>query len=315
MKQGISVFNAPFSNTRSVVELVLAQVIMLMRGLPQKNASMHRGEWNKSAAGSFEIRGKKLGIVGYGNIGSQISVLAESLGMQVLYFDVEEKLALGNAKKVNTLKDLLKRSDLVTLHVDGNPDNEGMIGKKELGWMKDGASIINLSRGKAVDLVALKTALDSGKLSGASIDVFPDEPKSNNVKFLTPFTGMDNVILTPHIGGSTQEAQRNIAAYVPEALVNYVNTGDSFASVNLPNIKVPAIKGAHRLLHIHNNIPGIMARINNIFSRFNINVIGQHLQTNHDIGYLITDIDKEYNDDVVDELRRIDHTIKLRILY
>lgn len=315
MKRGISVFNAPFSNTRSVVELVLAQVVMLMRGLPEKNASMHRGEWNKSASGSFEIRGKKLGIVGYGNIGSQISVLAEALGMQVLYFDVEEKLSLGNAKKVNTLKDLLKRSDIVTLHVDGNPDNEGMIGKKELGWMKEGASLINLSRGKAVDLEALRSALDSGKLSGASIDVFPEEPKSNNVKFITPFTGMDNVILTPHIGGSTQEAQRNIASYVPEALVNYVNTGDSFASVNLPNIKVPAIKGAHRLLHIHNNIPGIMARINNIFSRFNINVIGQHLQTNHDIGYLITDIDKEYNDDVVEELRRIDHTIKLRILY
>lgn len=315
MKRGISVFNAPFSNTRSVVELVLGQVIMLMRGIHSKNAAMHRGEWQKSAEGSFEIRGKKLGILGYGNIGSQISVLAESLGMQVLYFDIEEKLSLGNAKKVNTLKDLLKRSDVVTLHVDGNPDNERLIGKKELGWMKDGASLINLSRGNVVDLEALKSALESGKIAGASIDVYPEEPKANGVKFLTPFTGMDNVILTPHVGGSTQEAQRNIAAYVPEALVNYVNTGDSFASVNLPNIRVPQMKGAHRLLHIHNNIPGIMARINNIFSRFNINVVGQHLQTNHDIGYLITDIDKEYNEDVVNELRRIDHTIKLRILY
>ncbi|MFT4525579.1 MAG: D-3-phosphoglycerate dehydrogenase [Flavobacteriales bacterium] len=315
MKKGISVFNAPFSNTRSVVEIMLGEMIMLMRGVMEKSMAMHRGEWKKSATGSFEIRGKKLGLVGYGNIGSQISVLAEALGMQVLYYDVEEKLALGNARKVNTLKDLLKRSDVVSLHVDGNPTNAAMIGKKELGWMKDGAMLVNLSRGNVVDLEALKNALESGKIRSAAIDVFPVEPKSNGEAIDCPLIGMENVILTPHIGGSTMEAQKNIAAYVPEALVNYVNTGDSFSSVNLPNIRVPQMKGAHRLLHIHNNIPGIMARINNIFSRFNINVVGQHLQTNSEIGYLITDIDKEYDEDVVGELKRIEHTIKLRVLY
>jgi D-3-phosphoglycerate dehydrogenase len=315
MKKGISVFNAPFSNTRSVVEMVIGEMIMLMRGTHQKSVNMHRGVWNKSAKGSYEIRGKKLGIVGYGNIGSQLSVLAEALGMQVLYFDVEEKLALGNAQKVNSLRELMRKSDVVTLHVDGRPENEGIITKKEIGWMKEGAVLINLARGKVVDLDALKAALELGKLAGAAVDVYPSEPKSNDEPFDCPLTGMDNVILTPHVGGSTMEAQKNIAAYVPEALVNYVNTGDSFASVNLPNIRVPELKGAHRLLHIHENIPGIMARINNIFSRFNINVLGQHLQTNHEVGYLITDIDKEYNSDVVDELKRIDHTIKLRVLY
>lgn len=313
--KGISVFNAPFSNTRSVVEMVIGEMIMLMRGTHQKSMAMHRGVWDKSASGSFEIRGKKLGIVGYGNIGSQLSVLAEGLGMQVIYFDTGDKLALGNAQKMNTLKDLMKKADVVSIHVDGNPNNDGIIGKKELGWMKDGAVLLNLARGKVVDLNALKAALESGKLRGAAIDVFPSEPKSNDEAFECPFTGMDNVILTPHIGGSTIEAQKNIAAYVPDALVNYVNTGDSFSSVNLPGVRVPEIQGAHRLLHIHNNIPGIMARINNIFSRFNINVVGQYLKTNQDIGYLVTDIDKEYNSDVVEELRKIDHTIKLRVLY
>jgi len=315
MHKGISVFNAPFSNTRSVVEMVIGEMIMLMRGTHQKSMAMHRGVWDKSASGSFEIRGKKLGIVGYGNIGSQLSVLAEGLGMQVIYFDTGDKLALGNAQKMNTLKDLMKKADVVSIHVDGNPNNEGIIGKKELGWMKDGAVLLNLARGKVVDLNALKAALESGKLRGAAIDVFPSEPKSNDEAFDCPFTGMDNVILTPHIGGSTIEAQKNIAAYVPDALVNYVNTGDSFSSVNLPGVRVPQIQGAHRLLHIHTNIPGIMARINNIFSRFNINVVGQYLKTNQDIGYLVTDIDKEYNSDVVEELRKIDHTIKLRVLY
>jgi len=315
MRKGISVFNAPFSNTRSVVEMVIGEMIMLMRGTVEKNMAMHRGEWNKSAKGSVEIRGKKLGIVGYGNIGSQLSVLAESLGMQVVYFDTEEKLALGNAQKANSLKDLLKKSDVISLHVSGNPQNEGMIGKKEISWIKPGAVFLNLARGKVVDLEALKAALVSGQIRGAAIDVFPVEPKSNDEHFYSPFTGMDNVILTPHVGGSTVEAQKNIAAYVPDALVNYINTGDSFASVNLPGIRVPEAKGAHRLLHVHHNIPGIMARINNIFSRFNINVVGQYLKTNQEIGYLVTDIDKEYNSDVVDELKRIDHTIKLRVLY
>lgn len=315
LNKGICVFNAPFSNTRSVVEMVIGEMIMLMRGTHQKSMAMHRGTWDKSAKGSFEIRGKKLGIVGYGNIGAQLSVLAEALGMQVMYYDVEEKLALGNAQKAKTLRELMSKSDVVTLHVDGRAENNGMIGKKELGWMKDGAVFLNLARGKVVDLDALKAVLVSGKLRGAAIDVFPVEPKSNDEPFECPFTGMDNVILTPHVGGSTIEAQKNIAAYVPEALVNYVNSGDSFGSVNLPNIRVPEVKGAHRLLHVHQNVPGIMARINNIFSRFNINVVGQYLKTNQQIGYVITDIDKEYDSDVVDELRSIDHTIKLRVLY
>lgn len=315
MNRGICVFNAPFSNTRSVVEMVIGEMIMLMRGTQQKSMAMHRGVWDKSAKGSFEIRGKKLGIVGYGNIGAQLSVLAEALGMQVMYYDVEEKLALGNAQKASTLRDLMRKSDVVTLHVDGRPENNNIIGKKEIGWMKDGAIFLNLARGKVVDLEALKAALISGKLRGAAVDVFPSEPKSNDEPFECPFTGMDNVILTPHIGGSTTEAQKNIAAYVPEALMNYVNSGDSFGSVNLPNIRVPEVKGAHRLLHIHQNVPGIMARINNILSNYNINVEGQYLKTNQDVGYLITDIDKEYNSEVVEELRRIDNTIKLRILY
>ena len=315
MNKGICVFNAPFSNTRSVVEMVIGEMIMLMRGTLQKSMGMHRGEWNKSAKNSVEIRGKKLGIVGYGNIGSQLSVLAESLGMQVLYFDTAEKLALGNAQKMNSLRELFKKSDVISLHVDGNPDNEGMIGKKELAWVKDGAVFINLARGKVVDLDALKKSLDSGKIRGAAIDVFPVEPKSNDEPFECPFTGMDNVILTPHVGGSTIEAQKNIASYVPNALVNYINTGDSFASVNLPGVRVPEITGAHRLLHIHDNVPGIMARINNIFSKFDINVVSQSLKTNENVGYLVTDINKEYNSDMVDELRRIDHTIKLRVLY
>lgn len=315
MNRGVCVFNAPFSNTRSVVEMVIGEMIMLMRGTQQKSMAMHRGVWDKSAKGSFEIRGKKLGIVGYGNIGAQLSILAESLGMQVLYYDVEEKLALGNAQKVGSLRELMRKADVVTLHVDGRPENNDIIGKKEIGWMKDGAIFLNLARGKVVDLEALKAALLSGKLRGAAVDVFPTEPKSNDEPFECPFTGMDNVILTPHIGGSTTEAQKNIAAYVPEALMNYVNSGDSFGSVNLPNIRVPEVKGAHRLLHVHKNVPGIMARINNILSSYNINVEGQYLKTNQEVGYLITDIDKEYNSEVVEELRRIDHTIKLRILY
>lgn len=315
MNKGISVFNAPFSNTRSVVEMVIGEIIMLKRGTLQKSMAMHRGEWNKSAKGSVEIRGKKLGIVGYGNIGSQLSVLAEGLGMQVLYYDKEDKLALGNAQRVKSLKELMRKSDVVTFHVDGHPSNEGIIGKKELSWMKDGAILINLARGKVVDLFALKAALESGKIGGAAVDVFPTEPKSNDERFESPLMGMENVILTPHVGGSTIEAQKNIAAYVPEALVNYINTGDSFASVNLPSIRVPEVKGAHRLLHVHRNIPGIMARINNIFSDFNINVVGQHLKTNESIGYLVTDINKEYDLDVVAALKKIDHTIKLRVLY
>jgi D-3-phosphoglycerate dehydrogenase len=314
-KAGIAVFNAPFSNTRSVVELVIGEMILLMRGTYAKSNAMHLGKWDKSASDSNEIRGKKLGIVGYGNIGSQLSVLAESLGMAVYYYDVEEKLALGNARKLPSLKDLLRRCDVVTLHVDGRAENKGIIGDREFKMMKDGAVFINLSRGHVVDIAALKKHLDSGKLRGAAVDVFPKEPGSNSDPFESLLIGIPNVILTPHVGGSTIEAQKNIASYVPDSLVSYINTGNTNNSVNLPQVRATEVKGAHRLLHIHANVPGILARINSIFSKYGINILGQSLKTNEGIGYLVTDIDKKYNKEVMRELKAIDHTVKLRVLY
>jgi D-3-phosphoglycerate dehydrogenase / 2-oxoglutarate reductase len=314
-KAGVAVFNAPFSNTRSVVELVIGEMILLMRGTYAKSNAMHRGKWDKSASDSNEIRGKKLGIIGYGNIGSQLSVLAEALGMAVYYFDVEEKLALGNARKMPSMKDLLRRCDVVTLHVDGRPENKDLIGDREFKLMKDGAVFINLSRGHVVDIDALRTHLESGKLRGAAVDVFPKEPGSNSDPFESPLIGLPNVILTPHVGGSTIEAQKNIASYVPESLVSYVNTGNTSSSVNLPPVRMVEVKGAHRLLHIHANVPGILARINSIFSKYDINILGQSLKTNEGIGYLVTDIDKKYDRDVMRDLKAIDHTVKLRVLY
>jgi D-3-phosphoglycerate dehydrogenase len=314
-KAGIAVFNAPFSNTRSVVEMVIGEMIMLMRGTFPKSVGLHQGKWDKSASHSYEIRGKKLGIVGYGNIGSQLSVLAEALGMQVYYYDVEEKLALGNAKKMNSLKDLLRKSDVVTLHVDGRAENKGLIGTREFKMMKDGVIFLNLSRGHVVDIDALRKHIDNGKVRGAAVDVFPKEPGSNSEPFESPLLGLPNVILTPHIGGSTIEAQKNIAVYVPDTLISYINTGNTTTSVNLPPVRVAEMKGAHRLLHIHANVPGILARINSIFSHYNINILGQSLKTTDSIGYLVTDIDKSYDKDVMSELKAIDHTIKLRVLY
>jgi len=314
-KAGIAVFNAPFSNTRSVVEMVIGEMIMLMRGTFPKSVGLHQGKWDKSASHSYEIRGKKLGIVGYGNIGSQLSVLAEALGMQVYYYDVEEKLALGNAKKMNSLKDLLRKSDVVTLHVDGRTENKGLIGTREFKMMKDGVIFLNLSRGHVVDIDALRKHIDNGKVRGAAVDVFPKEPGSNSEPFESPLLGLPNVILTPHIGGSTIEAQKNIAVYVPDTLISYINTGNTTTSVNLPPVRVAEMKGAHRLLHIHANVPGILARINSIFSHYNINILGQSLKTTDSIGYLVTDIDKSYDKDVMSELKAIDHTIKLRVLY
>jgi D-3-phosphoglycerate dehydrogenase len=314
-KAGIAVFNAPFSNTRSVVEMVIGEMIMLMRGTFPKSVGLHQGKWDKSASHSYEIRGKKLGIVGYGNIGSQLSVLAEALGMQVYYYDVEEKLALGNAKKMNSLKDLLRKSDVVTLHVDGRAENKGLIGPREFKMMKDGVIFLNLSRGHVVDIDALRKHIDNGKVRGAAVDVFPKEPGSNSEPFESPLLGLPNVILTPHIGGSTIEAQKNIAVYVPDTLISYINTGNTTTSVNLPPVRVAEMKGAHRLLHIHANVPGILARINSIFSHYNINILGQSLKTTDSIGYLVTDIDKSYDKDVMSELKAIDHTIKLRVLY
>jgi D-3-phosphoglycerate dehydrogenase len=315
LKKGVAVFNAPFSNTRSVVELAIANIIMLMRQVFDRSVAMHNGHWDKSAQGSFEIRGKTLGIVGYGNIGAQLSVLAESLGLKVLYYDVEEKLALGNATKCATLQELLNHADIVTLHIDGRKENHNLIGKQEFEWMKNGVIFINLSRGHVVDIDALKTNIESGKVAGTAIDVFPDEPKSNDEKFISPLRGLPNTILSPHVGGSTIEAQENIAEFVPNKIMDYINTGSTSISANFPNLQLPKLENAHRLIHIHENVPGILARINHVLASHSINIVGQYLKTNETIGYVITDIDKSYNGNITKSLRNIDHTIKSRVLY
>lgn len=315
LKKGVAVFNAPFSNTRSVVELALAEIILLMRNLPDKMNQMHKGKWSKSATGSFEIRGKTLGIVGYGKIGSQLSVLAESIGMNVQYFDLEEKLALGNANPCPSLEHLLNTSDVVSIHVDGRPENEWMIGEKEFNQMKDGIVFINLSRGHIVDINALKENLENGKIHGASVDVFPEEPLSNDHPFISPLMGVRNTILTPHVGGSTLEAQENIADFVPSKIIEYINTGSTTNSVNFPNITLPGLSQAHRFIHIHKNEPGVLADINNVLAKHGINIGGQYLKTNDIIGYVITDIDKNYKDEVIKDLKLVKGTIRFRVLY
>ncbi|GAB4411859.1 MAG: hypothetical protein OHK0039_17320 [Bacteroidia bacterium] len=315
-EHGVVAFNAPYSNTRSVVELAIGEMIMLMRRIVPVSNDMHAGIWNKSAKFSNEIRGKKLGIVGYGNIGSQLSVLAEALGMHVLYYDLVERLALGNATKAASLHELLRAADVVTLHVDGRKENKHFFGEAEFKAMKPGAIFMNLSRGSVVDLEALVRYLGNGHLRGAAVDVFPHEPKSNDDPFVSDLRGLPNVILTPHVGGSTQEAQFNIAQYVPARVMDYINTGSSFGSVNFPNIQLPAQLGkAHRLIHIHHNVPGILARINHVLAGRGINILGQYLKTNEQIGYVITDIDKEYHSEVLEDLKQIEHTIKFRVLY
>jgi len=314
-KRGIAVFNAPYSNTRSVVELVIGEIIMLIRNISDKSAKMHVGQWDKSAKGSFEIRGKKLGIVGYGNIGSQLSVLAESLGMKVFYYDREERLALGNATKCKSLKELLEQADIISLHVDGRKENTNLFGKKEFDLMKKGVIFLNLSRGHIVDIKALKENIQSGKVAGCAVDVFPHEPKSNDEEFVSELRGLPNTILTPHIGGSTLEAQENIAQFVSGKFLDYINTGGTSNSVNFPNLSLPILENAHRLIHIHSNVPGILARINQILADNGINIAGQYLKTNESIGYVITDIDKKYDKEVIKELRAIEHTIKFRVLY
>ncbi|MBF9142264.1 phosphoglycerate dehydrogenase [Hymenobacter properus] len=314
MKKGVAVFNAPFSNTRSVVELALGEIIVLARRIPEKNPKMHAGEWDKSASGSFEIRGKTLGIVGYGNIGAQLSVVAEAVGMKVVYFDVAEKLQLGNAVKCRTLEELLEQSDVVTLHIDGRAENTNYIGEKEFALMKKGALFLNNARGHVVDVPALAAALRSGHLGGAAVDVFPYEPKTNSESFENELRGLPNVLLTPHIGGSTAEAQRNIAEFVPERIMQYINTGNTQQSVNFPNIQLPA-QQAHRLIHIHANVPGVLANINNVLAQHHVNILGQYLKTNEHIGYVITDIDRQYDQEVIQALRAVAHTIKFRVLY
>lgn len=315
LKKGVAVFNAPFSNTRSVVELAIGEIILLMRNLPDRIAEMHRGEWNKSAKGSYEVRGKKLGIVGYGNIGSQLSVVAEAIGFDVYYYDLVEKLALGNATKCNSLKELFETVDIVTLHVDGRPSNEKMIGDREFSWMKKGSIFLNLARGQVVDVNALKKHIESGRITGAGVDVFPKEPKTNQETFESALRGLPNLILTPHIGGSTEEAQVNIGNFVPGKIINYINTGGTTNSVNFPNLQLPTLENAHRLIHIHHNKPGIIAHINRILASHDINIVGQYLKTNETIGYVITDIDKAYPAEVIKDLKEIQGTIKFRVLY
>jgi D-3-phosphoglycerate dehydrogenase len=314
-EKGVAVFNAPFSNTRSVVEMAIAEIIFLMRNLADKSVAMHQGKWDKSASGSFEIRGKKLGIVGYGNIGAQLSVLAENMGMNVFYYDVIERLALGNASKIDSLDELLKTCDIITLHVDGRKDNENLIDQSKIRLMKKGAILVNLSRGHVVEIPALKNAILSGHLAGCAVDVFPEEPKNNSEPFESELIGLPNTILTPHIGGSTLEAQENIARFVPGKIMEYINTGNTYNSVNFPNIQLPFLKDAHRLIHLHRNEPGVLAKINQILANYEVNIVGQYLKTNENIGYVITDINKAYSPDAINELKEIPGTIRFRMLY
>lgn len=314
-EHGVVVFNAPYSNTRSVAELVMAEAIMLMRGIPEKNAAAHRGTWLKSATDSYEVRGKTLGIIGYGNIGSQISVIAESLGMRVKFYDVVTKLPLGNAEQVPTLKALLGCADVVSLHVPDTLDTRNMMGPDELGAMKEGAILINAARGKVVDIDALCTLLENKHLGGAAIDVFPVEPKSNKEEFVSPLRQFDNVILTPHIGGSTQEAQENIGLEVAEKLARYSDRGTTISAVNFPQVSLPPHSGTHRLLHVHHNVPGVMTAINKVFSENNINICGQHLQTTEKVGYVILDVNVEYSDVALKALKGIEGTMRCRVLF
>ena len=314
-KKGVVVFNAPFSNTRSVAELVIAESILLLRGVAQKNAAAHRGEWQKSAVKSYEIRGKKLGIVGYGNIGMQLGVIAEGLGMQVQFYDVTNKLPLGNARQIPSLNQLLADSDVVSLHVPQSDSTHNMIGEQQLAQMKQGGILINASRGTVVDIDALAAALDNGRLGGAGIDVFPEEPRSNEDEFISPLRRFDNTLLTPHIGGSTVEAQENIGMEVAEKLAHYSDNGTTTSSVNFPGVALPEHAGSHRLLHIHHNVPGIMSAINNVFSENNLNVSAQYLQTNDAIGYVVIDIDAEYSAVALNKLANIEGTVRSRVLF
>lgn len=313
--KGVPVFNAPYSNTRSVAELVVGQAILLLRGIPEKNALAHRGVWQKLATGSFETRGKKLGLVGYGNIGSQLSVLAESMGMKVYLYDIVTKLPLGNATQVSSLKELMQTCDVISLHVPETPQTANMIGAEQLSWMKPGSILINASRGTVVDIDALAAALESKHLAGAAVDVFPVEPRSNDEEFVSPLRKFDNCILTPHVGGSTMEAQENIGLEVAEKLIRYSDNGTSITSVNFPEVALPAHPGMHRLLHIHENVPGVLSQINRIFSESGINIRSQYLQTNDKIGYVVMDIDEAHSSLALDKLNEVSGTIRCRVLW
>lgn len=313
---GIPVFNAPYQNTRSVVELAIGEMIVLMRGVFDKSNKAHQKIWDKSAKNSNEIRGKTLGIIGYGNIGTQLSVIAESLGMQVIFYDKVEKLALGNAVMSSSMDEVLRKSDVISIHVSGDKElNTNLISDREFSKMKDGVVFLNLARGFIVDIKALVRALKSGKLRGAGVDVFPEEPKSKEEPFVSELSGLPNVILTPHIGGSTEEAQRNIAQFVSEKLIDFMNSGDTSLSVNFPNIALPKQGNAHRLLHVHRNVPGVLSQVNKVFSDNDINILGQYLKTNDNVGYLITDVNRKYDEKVLEELKEVKSTINFRVLY
>ena len=314
-EHGVVVFNAPYSNTRSVAELVLAEAILLLRGIPEKSAQAHRGGWAKTANDSFEIRGKTLGIVGYGSIGSQLSVLAESLGMRVIFYDVVSKLPLGNASQIPSLEGLLGQADIVTLHVPDLPSTRNLMNQERISQMKPKSILINASRGTVVDIDALTKALEEKHLLGTAIDVFPVEPKSNNDEFISPLRGFDNAILTPHIGGSTQEAQENIGVEVAEKLVRYSDNGSTLTSVNFPEVALPPHPNHHRLLHVHENRPGVLSAINSVFAENHINIGSQFLQTSDKIGYVVIDVDRDYSDVALEKLAEIEGTIRCRVLF
>ncbi|WP_118861536.1 phosphoglycerate dehydrogenase [Haemophilus haemolyticus] len=313
--RGIPVFNAPFSNTRSVAELVLGEILLLMRNVPQANAEVHRGVWNKSATGSHEVRGKKLGIIGYGHIGSQLSIIAESLGMDVYFYDIENKLPLGNAKQVRSLEELLSSCDVISLHVPELPSTKNLMNAERIEQLKQGAILINAARGTVVDIDALTQALKDGKIHGAAIDVFPIEPASINEEFVSPLREFDNVILTPHIGGSTAEAQENIGFEVAGKFVKYSDNGSTLSSVNFPEVSLPEHEGTKRLLHIHENRPGILNKLNQIFVEANLNIAAQYLQTDPKIGYVVVDVETNDASPLLTKLKEIDGTIRARVLY
>ena len=314
-KKGVAVFNAPYSNTRSVAELVIGASIMLVRKILDKNIAAHEGKWMKDASGSHELRGKTMGIIGYGNIGSQVSVLAEALGMKVLFYDAETKLPLGNAADSKSMKELLQLSDIVTLHVPEQDSTRNLINKNNIRYFKKGAMLINYARGEVVDLNALRKALQAGDIGGAAIDVFPVEPEKNGDQFSTVLQGLPNVLLTPHIGGSTQEAQSNIGLDVSIKLFNYLEKGTSTGSHSIPALALPPQEGAHRILHIHNNVPGVLSQINTTLSRNKINIVAQYLKTNDNIGYVVLDVDKHLSKHALELLKKVHETIKVRMLY
>lgn len=314
-RSGITVFNSPYSNTRSVAELVIAESIMLLRKIPLRDKKAHEGVWLKDAKESYEIRGKRIGIIGYGHIGSQVSVLAESMGLKVSYYDILPKLPMGNARRVESLDDLFETCDIITLHVPATPDTHMMIGKTELDKMKNGSILLNLSRGSVVDIHALKESIESGHVAGAAIDVYPEEPESKNEMFRSELQNLPNVILTPHIGGSTMEAQFNIGVDVSTKIINLIDNGTTVGSHSVPELNLPTQKNAHRILNIHENKPGVLSDINRILSDMDINILGQYLKTNEEIGYVVLDIDKEYDETLVEKLNNVKHTIRSRILY